>query len=159
MGRFGYITSRVSWIQGCRLQYLATVFYLFCFLCVWTVGFINSQTCAQKDTHNPRAHNTHYITTSSFLTVKHKHTCSNTDSVICNSAQCPSRGSVQPRASNSDTHTRARALYRTRHLGGGRGVGRESALPLKEWTKSLLWFRIKKKKKNLQPDKQGRGGK
>jgi len=47
---------------------------------------------------------------------------------------------------HAHTHTFTHALYRTRHLGEGErgrewvrgGVGRESALPLKEWTKSLL---------------------
>lgn len=55
----------------------------------------------------------------------------------CSCARCPSRGSVQPRGSDAlESHMLLFIALCT--LEGGR----VSALPLKEWTKSLLWFRI-----------------
>lgn len=112
-----------------------------------------TQTCAVWKTHDPRAHklhNTHYITTSSSLTVKHTATPStNTrpraralQTVTappdqCSCAHWPSRGSVQPRGSEA-LRNHMLLFIALCTLEGGR----VSALPLKEWTKSLLWFRI-----------------
>lgn len=70
----------------------------------------------------------------------HKHTtprARSPDSDSCSCARCPSRGSVQPRGSGAlKNHMLLFIALCT--LEGGR----VSALPLKEWTKSLLWFRI-----------------